>query len=59
MHLKLVCIKFQIIQKNKSKFKRPFMVIMASVLVSKVEKLELQRDPSQRDLKIHSNYRNF
>ena len=59
MHLKLVCIKFQNIRKNKSKFKRSFMAIMASVLVSKVEKLELQRDPSQRDLKIHSNYRNF
>ena len=33
------------------------MVIMVSLLVKNAEKLELQRQSSQRDLKIHSNYK--
>ena len=32
---------------------------MASLFVKNLEKFELQRDSSQRDLKIRSNYRNF
>ena len=35
------------------------MVIVASLLVRNVEKFESQRESSQRDLKIRSNYRNF
>ena len=34
------------------------MVIMVSLLVRNVEKFELQRKSSQRNLKIRSNYRN-
>ena len=55
--LKLVCIKNQNIQKNKSKFERPFDG--DNGLVSDVEKFELQREFSQRELKIRSNYRHF
>ena len=32
---------------------------MASLLVRNAKKFELQRDSSQRDLKIRSNYRSF
>ena len=32
---------------------------MASLFVKNLEKFELQRDSSQRDLKVRSNYRNF
>ena len=35
------------------------MVIMTILLARNVEKFELQRESSQRDLKIRSNYRSF
>ena len=35
------------------------MVIMASFLIKNVGKFELERESSQRDLKILSNYGNF
>ena len=43
---------------NQNSKDRP-MVIMASLLVRNVENFELQRESSQRDLKILSKYRNF
>ena len=56
-HLKIVCIKNQNIRKNKSKDLS--VVIMTNLLVRTLEKYKLQRESSQRDLKICSNYRNF
>ena len=52
----MACIKNQNIGKNKSRFKRPFN---GDDGVKNVEKLELQRESFQRDLKIRSNYRKF
>ena len=57
--LKLVCKKNQNIRKNKSKFEKPFDDGMTSLLVRNVEKFKLQREFSQRGLKIWSNYTNF
>ena len=55
----LVCIKTQNIRKKNQNSKDHLMVIIASVLVKYVEKFELQRKPSQRDLIISSYYRSF
>ena len=59
IHLKLVCIKNQNIRKNKSKFERSFDGDNGQFTGQQCRKVWLQRESSQRDLKIRSNYRNF
>ena len=51
--------KTKTFEKTNQNSKDRSVVMMASLLVSNAEKFELEKDSSQRDYKIHSNYKNF